>query len=90
MSGNGTLYHTVGDKMTLVIDHSGRKFGRLKAIKCVGRDKHRRAKWKCECECGNMVVVSSVSLVTGNTNSCGCLLRDKIVTHGMSGGSGGK
>ena len=33
----------------------------------------RRALWKCRCDCGKFVEVTSLSLATKNTRSCGCL-----------------
>lgn len=57
---------------------SGRKFGRLKPIKVVGRDEVSRCVlWKCECECGNKSIVKSSNLLNGNTKSCGCLRKEK-------------
>lgn len=47
-------------------------FGKLTALKVIGRDKNRRLVWLCKCECGNTVYVNSNSLLTGNTKSCGC------------------
>ena len=38
-------------------DIAGQKFGRLTAVKRVGKDKHGHALWECECECGNKTLV---------------------------------
>lgn len=54
-------------------DHTGERFGMLTVIKRIGTNKHRKAVWRCKCDCGKKVNVSSVDLVTGNTKSCGCL-----------------
>lgn len=59
-------------------DISNQKFGRLKAIKRVGRDKHRMSIWLCECECGNKTEVRASSLLSGHAKSCGCL-KDPVV-----------
>ena len=61
--------------MPQVIDISGQRFGRLIAIKCVGR-KNTFAIWKCQCTCGNEAVVRSSHLRSGNTQSCGCLQKE--------------
>lgn len=53
-------------------DLTGMKFGKLTAIKIVGRSKAGRLMWLCECECGKTSVVDSNSLTQGNTKSCGC------------------
>lgn len=34
-------------------------------------------KWRCQCECGNEVLVQTYNLKSGNTKSCGCLQKDK-------------
>ncbi len=55
------------------IDLKGQRFGMLTVIKRVGTNKHRKALWKCKCDCGKITTVSSVDLRSGNTKSCGCL-----------------
>lgn len=66
------------------IDLTGLKFGRLEVINEAGRDKQKGVNWKCYCECGNDIVVSSHSLRRGNTKSCGCLQKDIIKEIGYS------
>lgn len=66
-------------------DITGEKFGKLTAISYNGSTKDGRAKWLCICECGNETTVLASSLKSGNTTSCGCVLRSKIKQHGMSG-----
>src|SRR5690625_1319539 len=61
-------------------DLTGKKFGRLKAIKPAEKDKHGQYKWLCKCVCGNEIVVKGIYLTNGDTKSCGCLkksLEDK-------------
>ena len=38
--------------------------------------------WECECRCGNTVFVSTRSLMSGNTTSCGC--RNPIVARNLA------
>lgn len=52
-------------------DLSGKVFGKLRVLSHEGRSK-KRTLWKCLCECGNEVVVSTGDLQSGNTKSCGC------------------
>lgn len=66
-------------------DITGEKFGKLTAISYNGSTKDGRAKWLCICECGNKTTVLASSLRSGNTTSCGCILKSKIKRHGMSG-----
>lgn len=68
----------------------GKKFERLTVMEIAGKDKHRHTLYKCKCLCGNVVIVSSCDLVTGNTKSCGCLKRELCkskpngIKHGLS------
>ena len=58
--------------MSKRLDLSGKKFGKLTAIKDVGRDKRYHRLWLCKCDCGEEKVVSAGNLVWGNVTSCGC------------------
>lgn len=58
--------------MGKLIDSTGQRFGRLVAIQFVGQDKHRNARWLCQCDCGRKHVVLGFDLRTGRTKSCGC------------------
>lgn len=70
----------------------GKSFGRLKVVSYKGLDEsNKRALWKCECDCGNEVVVRKDSLKRGATKSCGCLNKEiqnsfaeKVTTHNLS------
>jgi hypothetical protein len=69
-----------------------RKFGRLLVIRYALRNKYNHIMWKCICDCGNYVKVSSNDLKSSNTRSCGCLGKEVRVQsakqwtykHGMS------
>jgi hypothetical protein len=66
------------------VDHTGKRFGRLVARKFVPGDP--KPKWECICDCGGITFVVAGSLVGGNTQSCGCLHRERFSTktHGMT------
>lgn len=53
-------------------DLAGRRFGKLVAVRPVGRSKGGVV-WECKCDCGNMKEVRSSLLVSGKTRSCGCM-----------------
>ena len=57
-------------------DLTGKTFGRLtvktKGESYVSPKGDKILRWTCECECGNTVVVSTTSLKSGKTKSCGC------------------
>lgn len=56
-------------------DLSGCVFGKLRVLNLVPSDS-RGTSWLCECDCGNTTVVSRRNLVSGNTKSCGCLIKE--------------
>ena len=64
------------------VDRTGQVFGKLTVVKQAGRDKLKKVLWLCKCECGKEKVIVSGSLVTGNTTSCGCVLKAAITKHG--------
>lgn len=49
------------------------KFGRLIITKQSGKDKNNHILWLCQCDCGKEKIISSTHLITGHTQSCGCL-----------------
>ena len=53
-------------------DIAGKKFGRLTALRIVGKTTDNRPAWLCRCECGNEKIVSEHNLKRNNTKSCGC------------------
>jgi hypothetical protein len=60
---------------------TGQLFGRLTvmaedAIRPHGTNGHTSRTWRCHCACGNEIILSTASLSSGNTRSCGCLSRD--------------
>jgi len=70
-----------------IIDHSGKTYGRLTVLhRSVNIDD--RAAWSCLCECGNIKIIRSTSLVKGDTLSCGCFMREQVScsnkTHGLT------
>ena len=62
-------------------DLTNQTFGRLTVISRSG-SATAGATWECRCSCGNMLIVTSNNLTTGNTKSCGCLPREGALTHG--------
>jgi hypothetical protein len=50
-------------------DRTGDRYGRLTATKRVGSNKAGQALWECRCDCGNVVVKSSVQFNNG-TKQC--------------------
>jgi hypothetical protein len=57
-------------------DLTGQRFGRLVVIGLAPK-KGIRTRWNCHCDCGQDSVASSSDLRTGDTSSCGCLMRQR-------------
>lgn len=57
-------------------DVSGKKYGRLTAIRKAGIKEYKSGKkrvvWECKCECGNTIFTTAYLLEKGKTRSCGC------------------
>lgn len=73
-----------------VINLLGRKFGRLTVISRASNNKHGKARWLCQCECGKRKAILANSLLSGKTKSCGCYRKEvaphnNLPKHGMSG-----
>lgn len=66
-------------------DMTGLVFGRLTVLE---RDyteyNGHNARWKCRCSCGTIKVLVGGKLRQGEIQSCGCLLKDKLTTHGLT------
>ena len=73
-------------------DLTGRKVGKLKILgineektneskarKKRGEIKNSQIFWTCECECGNVIVVSTSHLTNNHTTSCGCLKNKSLI-----------
>lgn len=67
--------------MPIAINLTGKKFGRLTALKDVGKNKRGRV-WECMCDCGKFVQVISTYLTSMHTRSCGCLQPDMAKASG--------
>lgn len=71
------------------IDITGRKFGRLTVKEYAGKNNAGRVLWRCQCDCGNEVIVASANLRNGHTQSCGSPLaqgrglKHNLRSHGV-------
>lgn len=50
----------------------GQRFNRLEIIDLISTT-GRGTKWKCRCDCGNIIEVTESKLITKHVQSCGCL-----------------
>lgn len=74
--------------MSKKIDLTGRVFGRLTVIRefwkqSNNHNRRGRSMCDCRCVCGNVITTRKDGLLSGHTQSCGCLNRDIITKHGM-------
>lgn len=64
-------------------DIAGQRFGRLVAIRPTEKRLNNFVVWECKCDCGNIVFKRGTALKTGNTKSCGCLLKESNIKKGI-------
>src|SRR5574340_138791 len=66
----------------------GQKFGKLLISEWAGSDQHRRAIYKCVCECGNECTKTWMHLSKATIPNCGCMTKvfqsDAHLKHGQS------
>lgn len=60
---------------------TGKRFGKLVAIKTAGKTKNGAYLWQCKCDCGNEIIANVGNLKNGHTKSCGCLRVDRCKTN---------
>ena len=65
---------------------TGMKFGRLTAIRMVGKTASQAVIWECKCDCGAMTQATASSLVKGHKKSCGCMHTNMATKNLMTGG----
>lgn len=68
---------TCGCGIGLKNDFIGKRFGKLLIVGKAGKSSDRCQKWKAICDCGNIIEISSRSLLSGKTQSCGCARREE-------------
>lgn len=70
-------------------DLIGQKFTRLTVIgkvdSYISPNGAKKIKWLCKCDCGNEVEVTTSSLISGGTKSCGCLRSEATIKRNKEG-----
>lgn len=66
-------------------DYMGKVFGRLTVIGYAGRKRKKTERsavtityWRCRCSCGKEVIAAQPELQNGDTQSCGCLQKERV------------
>ena len=67
------------------IDMTGLHYGKLTVIERAENTKNGGAQWRCQCECGNEVVVCGNYLRSGHTKSCGKCIHHGTITQDLTG-----
>ena len=67
----GCLHREIASK-NQTKDLLGKWFSKLYVESKVGINKNHQMEWLCRCVCGNHKIVTSVDLIHGKVNSCGC------------------
>lgn len=62
---------------SVTLDLTGERFGHLTAIEPARKKGINRTAWKCKCDCGNEVIVTTDRLRRSNTTSCGKCFQKK-------------
>lgn len=57
-------------------DLTNQVFGRLTVLEPAGQNEHGHNQWLCRCECETLKVITGANLKSGNTQSCGCYMRE--------------
>lgn len=58
-------------RSTLPKDLTGQKFGKLVVLEKVEKLNGKTA-WKCQCECGQIKIITQNNLISNHSESCGC------------------
>lgn len=61
---------------------AGKHFGRLVVVGFSHKTERGDLYWACRCSCGNEKTVRAGMLRNGHVQSCGCLQREAVTTHG--------
>ena len=67
--------------MGKIVDLTGQRFGRLIVLEFAEIRKNK-SYWKCQCDCGNIKIISATSLKSEKTKSCGCLRKEVTKIRG--------
>lgn len=71
-------------------DLTGKRFGRLTVVCASGKNKWGAYQWLCECDCGNTTTADGSQLSNGRRVSCGCALRDGLISNPHNYKHGGR
>ena len=71
--------------MSKVIDMTGQKYGKLYIIERAENDKHGKAQWLCQCDCGSKPkIINGSAIRKGLVVSCGCNKKEKLNQYNLN------
>ena len=65
----------------------GERFGRLLILMEIPKENRTKSDIRevlCQCDCGNIVIVRTTNLRSGNTTSCGCFEKEQITQRNIA------
>lgn len=86
---NRSILRGLAKQYNLSLDHfisaqttnlTGNRYGRLTVMRKCGSSRGR-ARWLCQCDCGQQKEIDGNHLMSGTIQSCGCLQKEKIVEY---------
>ena len=63
------------------INEIGNRYGRLQVIDYAPNDQNGNSRWKCLCDCGNVIITKGARLRNGGVLSCGCIRTEKLIQN---------
>lgn len=71
--------------MSKVIDMTGQKYGYLTILERAENDKHGKAQWWCQCDCGSpKKIINGAAIRRGLVVSCGCKKNKEMQKYNQS------
>jgi hypothetical protein len=70
-------------------DLTGQEFGRLTALRIVGRSATRGYIWECRCICEATHYAHAYHLKRGHVRSCGCMVPEQVAASNRRRGRRG-
>ncbi len=67
--------------MGTFIDLTGQIFGKLTVMKLDHKHSKNGAYWECQCDCGNICIISGKNIKQRNVLSCGCLNKENGIKN---------
>ena len=64
---------------------TGKRFGKLLALRPTKERRSGNVVWECKCDCGNMAYITAANLLGNRSRSCGCLKKGRKIGEDIAG-----